>query len=782
MGHKRSMGRADARRTRIRDSVEVLESSLGRIARHGQYITMEGVGSPEEHAVRVAEILGQREELRQLQVDRRARLVEVLQEADPADLLGFLSLGYLMFDPDTFRESENDRSPAHLEYLALQVLGTGIVRREGVDPMRQRELAGEAIELVREMFDTATWLTMLDATEARRARPDDATVEYALKTRMHSMGVRGTGYAEHLLCVLHGCLAPFDTECRRILGFTVGDALTLFEAIRSVTAKRLEPRGREAGAARREMERMLKRARRRRDVSGTPFPVAVLSMTPTQAKQQIVALMSAWVFLDARSLAVITCEDLAEEAGLDLLTCQAFLDAFTCPPSEFNVDHHAYPVGAHPITLRPILNMGDGYLLPAPSTAIEAIRPLMEDALHKEKRVWDRYVASRGDFVELEATKRLVDALPGSEWWANVKWSSPTTNSDLDGLVRADDLGVRIQCKAGRMTAPARRGSSDRMVRNLKDLIQSAAEQHEDLATEISAHGSAALGFTDEQAQALATPLRIEVVVCLDDVTVWATETHALRKIGTLPADRHVPWVLSLTDLMAVTDLLQGGQLGHYMLRRQRLERDGRIQTHDELDWVGYYIAKGLFFDGYFDAEHPPDAFRLMSFTEMIDDWYFTRQGVRTVPADKPEQPIPPTLKQLLHRLETRRPEHWMLAAIALLDGDDDSRDKWDTGLRHVQRKAREQGWSNITQVFADRLGVTVMADFRLMRPHLDDMLTNHCRTKASDFELPNWIGIAEGVAGSLAVAVIEGNPGLGEIFMRPPPRRVDSDAGVQTP
>ncbi|MFJ8203243.1 hypothetical protein [Micromonospora chalcea] len=384
--------------------------------------------------------------------------------------------------------------------------------------------------------------------------------------------------------------------------------------------------------------------------------------------------------------------------------------------------------------------------------------------------------------MEREATKRLADALPGSQSWTGVNWRSPTANSDLDGLVGADDLGLRVQCKAGRMTAPARRGSSDRMLRNLKDLIQSAAHQHEVLATELGVHGGPALGFTSDQVQALLAPLQVEVVVCLDDVTVWATETHELRKIGTLPAGRHVPWVLSLTDLMAVTDLLQGGQLGHYILRRQRLERDGRIQTHDELDWVGHYIAKGLYFDGYFDVERPPDSFRLLSFTEAIDDWYFTRQGVRTVPAARPEQPIPPMLKQLVQALEARRPEHWMLAVVALLDGDDDSRGKWDSGLRHVQRKAREQGWSNVTQVFGGRLGVTVMADYRLMRPELDAMIASHCQTKAADLELPNWIGVAEGVAGSLAVAVVEGHPGLSEVFLCPPLRRPDPDTGEQAP
>src|SRR6266545_3029593 len=175
--------------------------------------------------------------------------------------------------------------------------------------------------------------------------------------------------------------------------------------------------------------------------------------------------------------------------------------------------------------------------------------------------------------------------------WNGIGWRSANDGSDLDGLVAADDLAIRLQCKAGWLTAPARRGAPGRMRRDIGELIEAAAAQHQALATALANEGAAAVGFSDEQATALDAPLQLEAVVCLDDVTVWATEAHELKAIGALPVDRYVPWVLSLTDLMAVVDLLQGAELVHYLLRRQRIERDGRIEAHDELDWVGHYLA-----------------------------------------------------------------------------------------------------------------------------------------------------------------------------------------------
>jgi len=46
---------------------------------------------------------------------------------------------------------------------------------------------------------------------------------------------------------------------------------------------------------------------------------------------------------------------------------------------------------------------------------------------------------------------------------------------------------------------------------------------------------------------------------------------------------------------MAVTDVLQGAELVHYITRRLRLENEGRVPAHDELDWLGSYINDGLY-------------------------------------------------------------------------------------------------------------------------------------------------------------------------------------------
>lgn len=747
---------------------DFVEVPGGGMARFGRFVHMRSSVSEDEHAELRDAFIESAEEMRSLQLERRSRILEIFREVDPLDLLARASLTYLHIDPDTFKEWESDRSPAHVEYLALQSLAVGEVERESVHATKAMQLTMEAIHLSREMFSTASMLYVVEAAKAKRAAPDDPTIEYIFETRLESLGVRGASYDEHLDRALHGCFDAFEGECRRLLGFTLADALAVIEAWPSVINERVSPLWDQSAEGRVRLLATLKRDRRRgrSDV----FPEWILKLKPSDAKAHVGMVLVAATFANAKALCGVRPADLADAAGVDADAAAAFLKAFSCPSSAFDERHHAFPGGAHPLTERPIIDDGDVYILPAPTGLRSALRPVIEDLLRSHKKVWDRYVDARGTFVEREAASLLASALPGSRSWTGIKWKSSDDESDLDGLVVADDLTLRLQCKAGRLSAPARRGAPERMRRDIGELIERGARQHQALRRALDKEGAHAIGFSAQQQTALERGYQFDVIVCLDDVTVWATEAHQLRKLGVLTKDAPVPWVLSLTDLMAIVDLLEGSQLAHYLMRRQRLERDGRIEAHDELDWVGHYISEGLYFDDYFEGDTPPDVFRLLSYTEPIDSWYFTRAGVRTVPAPKPEQPMPKRFAALLRRLADEQPRHWLTASLALLDHDDGGRTEWDDFIEHATRVIPDRGWSNASLVFDGSLGVTVYIDLRSDQATLRRRVAKYAIEKAEALGQPNWVTIGEGADGGLFVELVERDQQrrLADVFQEP--------------
>ncbi len=771
MASKRQRKRKDkARRiasgkTTDRDMSGLSASSQGREAR---FLHRPSHTNPGDHGGVGEEIPLPKSEVGTRRGENRERLLEVMRLVGPVDLLAGAWLMCLRFDPDTYLESEQEPWFAYVEYLALQSLSVGLSVESTVERGQRLPMTDEAFELTRSLFNDTVRLLVNDALEGHSEGEHDGLAHYQFKERMESLVVRGAGYPEHIDQVIRGCFSPVDEDCRRILGFTGAEALLLYRGVVDLMDTRAAIRQDKYRGRYRRLLVELKRGRR--TGSSERLPEGLLGLPPKEAKQRVAVEMVEEVLVDARRVAVFSASEIAAQVGVNHETAEAFLEAFSCDPASFSEEHHSFPVGAHPLTTNPVLRVEEGYLVPVPQMMPEKIRPRMEDLLVSDSVAWERYARVRANFLETEAVRLLAGAVPGTESWTGLAWTSDRDNSDLDGLIDGGDIALRIQCKAGRITAPVRRGAPARMTEELGKLIGDAARQHARLATALESYDAEHLGFSTAHAAALSRPLQFEVIVTLDEIVTWATQANQLTSIDVLPPDRVTPWVLSLTDLMVVVDLLRGASLVDYIVRRQRLERDGRIQAHDELDWVGNYIEEGLFFDNHFEGEDAVAGVFLTTHTESIDSWYSARDGNRTVSTPKPAHPIPPGLERLVHRLERERPKHWLIACLALLNPNSRSRQALSDGLERLGDRLRANGSFSIGGIL-DRFGLTVCADHRYGPTVVRRMARRYASTKRTETGLANWIVVGEGPDQKLFVVTSSeyGIKSLASCFIDPP-------------
>jgi hypothetical protein len=733
------------------------------VVRRGWYTSLEPAFDHDEHERFVAAALAQQPEIGARLETRLSRLQELMAEAGPVQVVALASLTYLQKDADSYRESEDDRAAAHVEFLALQalpMLGTA----GSAPPERLPRLTNEALLLVRQAFADSSELMLLREVEQRRGDGGSAAMlEFRHEALREALVVRGTAFSEHTKLILDGLFAPFQDDCRRLLGFTGAEAWALLHAIPKVIGDRVNPAVAEARRKYSEAKKDLKRLRRK-----GLLPREVAALAPTAQQTWLRGQLFGEAFHDPISLALITAEALARASGLPESTAASWLELLHCPASEYVDTFHRRPVGGHPITRKPLLKVHSGFLAPVPSAIPETLRPRMEDEMRvRDPDMWARYERHRALWVEETAVERLRAALPGSRSWPRASWVAPDDDSDLDGLVHCDDLGLRLQAKAGRISAAARRGAPS-MLKDLSEVVDDAIGQHRRLRSALTRNTSEALGFTSDQAAALAAPLQIEVVVSLDDVTVWATETHKLRQLFIAPETQELPWVLSLADLMAATDLLAGAELAHFLTRRLRLEEEGRIEAHDELDWVGNYISDGLFFDAWFEGPDAPDLIRLQTYTEAIDSWYLSRGGLTSKPIAKPTQPVPSSLDKLIRRMERDRPPHWLTAAVFLLNGDDASRESLATALDHTVSRSTQVGWSNVSQTFG-AYGITFWRDRRVAAASFMRTLSSYADQKVGELGIPNWIVIGVGADSRSSVVIRETQPDsrLADVLLR---------------
>ena len=752
--------RRASRKTHDRDLLGLPTGSLAAVGG----LARTSSETAEEHDVGFAGFPPAKSEVETRRFERRERLLEIIRMVGPVDLIACALFMYLRIDHNTHMESEQEPWVPYVQYLALQSIPIGLHAQSRLNPQDRLQLTNEALELASGMFiDTALLYTIAEIEGG-----DQGLGDFLFKERLESLLVRGSGYAEHTKRVTLGCFSPLDDTCRRVLGFTAADAILLCDGVIDLLDERLASQDAKARTLYRELLPELKRGRR--TGSSEVIPGRILGLAPNKAKEQLGVLVTQQILTDVGRLAVFSTDQLAAHVGLDQETVRAFLVGFSCDPTSYSEQHHSFPVGAHPLTTKPVLRAEEGYLVPVPYTMLDAIRPGMEDLLRTDPAAWDRYVGLRGRFLETEAVRLLATAIPGAESWKGLTWASDQDNSDLDGLIDAGDIALRIQCKAGRVTAPARRGAPKRTTEELEELITDAATQHARLAAALKSGTAEDLGFSLPQAAALSRPLQMEVIVTLDDVTTWATHASQLQGVHILPPDRNTPWILSLTDLMAVVDLLRGASLVDYIVRRQRIERDGRIRTHDELDWVGNYIEEGLFFDSYFKTNDALAGVFVFSHTDAIDAWYWARAGERTVPTEKPAQYVPPGLKRLVHRLERERPEHWVIACLALLSCDGPSRQSVSDWIEQVGQQLRTAGWCGYGGML-HQIGLTLYFDHRYGPAVIRHAARQRATTGMSESGLANWIVIGEGPDRNLFVIVssTNGMKSLVRCFIEPP-------------
>ena len=686
-----------------------------------------------------------------------ARLLTLFAEVGPVRLVALASLLYLNFDPDVESESDHDRNPAHIEYLALQALGAlrgKQVESQELHPLALFQAAIDALNTSRDLFLHTQWSFVSDeiAKECPASPSREFLPPHALRAKIESLMIRIKGFPQHVETVLQGCFGELDAELREAIGYTAAEAIKISHAIARYNAEEVdgirEHSRRRAGA----LLIQLKRERRGRATNPT-LPKEMLGMPFRQAEDRIYALATADAINKCAALMTFRPSDIAHVSGVDIAACTAFLATISCASNDYIERHHKYPTGPHPVTEHPILQIdSQTFFAPCLSSIIEAIRPCMEDAVRDNApKLWERYQKQhRATYLEAESARLLSTGLAGSKAWRNVHWKvSEDLKGELDGIVNCDVMTLRLQCKAARVGSSARRGAPKTMESDLAKGIGHASAQHAALDSALSAHSLSELGFTPEQAEALMAPWQLNVIVCLDDVTVWATHAHELRRLGAVGTNEPTPWVVSLLDLMVICDFLEDGQMAQYLLRRQRLERDGRVTAHDELDWLGNYIREGLHFEDILYTSGGKKHVALTTYTEMFDHWYHWKAGIRSVQTPKPQRALPAALQSYLHRLATSRPPGWIVASICLLEGDPFT---WRKELERYVARVAETGSSNLSLAYSHRFGLTFLARKLLPIGEVRNLADEYGQRKIAETGVPHWIFLCQGADNRLVV------------------------------
>jgi len=664
----------------------------------------------------------------------RRRVEELLEPYDAFDFLANLFFANSVIDANCYRESTFEGLSAVVEYAARDLIRRA--SRQGSSG--NRLINGPAVEACQE----AIRLLLRWGSFARLnlAAPDEVTDEHLRNAVLNKrLFLRHPSFEHQERRVLEELFGgDFSQTMREVVGFTVADAQAVTDAFRTLPLDRLAERAAQA-------KLMVVQAKTKGRASEDPNKLEKqFRKLPASYRNAAVAL----VWEASGDAVALTVEDISVATGLQVETVSCFLTSFrlgfglTLEPGVDWVE--GFLAGYNPLLRRPIIDDGNGnYLCIGPGLLFFALRGAFEEAL-KPTDWWETYNRRRKTFQESEVGRLLTQALRPDIALVNVSYKVDPEVFELDALVTLGSIAIIAEAKGKLLSEPARRGAPAALSRDLGDIITAGTNQAERVRRLIERDGGLRLVQADGSEQWLDLSVVesvIPMVVALEDLSSIASHAEPLVEAG-LITNGSVPLLLSLHDLEIVCDLVGlPAQLVHYFLRRYEVNRLRLVAAVDELDYLMYYLLRGLYFENMLQGPDAPNGIFIGSLTDEIDAYYYYKHGIRSKPAEKPRQEMPRRFRRVLEQLDQGRPVGWLKASLALLDMDGYSRDQFAEWLAGLGWESDRDGkFHDRTLIFGND-GVTLMSAPRDRAHQLTRRLHDYCHAKRYQQHAQTWTG-----------------------------------------
>jgi hypothetical protein len=684
---------------------QVVEGPGFRLERHGRYITIDTHRTEQEQQRLMTAMANSRdalfEEIRQKTED----LLSLLHSFNSLELLAHVSLRNSRYEPDSYEEFSSELRPHYIEHLALLELKDANYEVRSIQ-MPDGVTVQRAQHLLEEIFLKTHWYWVARGADPDRKGPPSQFEELRLRQTLYELVVRAPTYYHHWTGVLRALFDPDGVAARMkdVLGFDIESALRLVAAIPSLTEKRLSLRVAEA----RKHEEELRRDIYRFKTTGTYVGPSEMreqanclrNLSDKECKKSIKAMTIAWAFFDLAQTLSFCAEEVADQASVSVAVARAFLDFFSV---EFGSTCGDYllPGLTHELKLRPVIRYGDRFFCPVPHLLLWALKPAIESRFKTESRdsggalntLWERYQRHRSDFLIRQALEYFRRMLPRAQIYKGLRYKAgvPGEEQDfeLDGLVVFDRYAFFIEAKAGELSDPARRAAPDRLLRDLKGLVAEPHAQAKRAVEYVRSTADPLFSLPDGAQLNFDKALCEEtfrIAVRLDHFDVLTASLSELREIGLLDAGE-LAWSVNLSDLRVLAETIcVPVQFTHYLRWRIYLNRAGDVHGHDELNWLGVYLAEGP------QLLEVPRGFGELSFTSYLtefDSYYLYEMGERTKPAKRPAQYMPKDMISLLEALEVVGGYGYAAVGEALLSLGFKDRDELAAGISRAVSRLR---------------------------------------------------------------------------------------------
>ncbi|ANH81185.1 hypothetical protein A8C56_09500 [Niabella ginsenosidivorans] len=313
---------------------------------------------------------------------------------------------------------------------------------------------------------------------------------------------------------------------------------------------------------------------------------------------------------------------------------------------------------------------------------------LLENFCAGDEQLRKKHNDSRAFYLEEQVALLFKESFPMAQIFRGSKWKGDDGKEyENDLLVIVDKFALVVEAKAGLVSAPAKRGAPERLFKTLQELIEEPSEQAlrfieflKDNPAELSLKVKKG---PNNKFNASSLKYFIPLGVTLSHLGMLSSNLKQLIRAGVTdkPIEKLAPSI-SLTDLQVVFDLLPlAAEKIHYLQRRREMEASVEY-IGDELDLLAWYLDDG--FNLGSDMKKY-DFFKMDLKAKELDNYIIG--AANKEPVVKPQLLKTQWWKDILYRLEEKKPQPWLEVSYILLNASIDIQKQFEIFINEMKNK-----------------------------------------------------------------------------------------------
>lgn len=355
------------------------------------------------------------------------------------------------------------------------------------------------------------------------------------------------------------------------------------------------------------------------------------------------------------------------------------------------------PLSPSPLHHKPFVKKDGQFYYFYHSGFVDRIEEIIEDdLLRKFPERESSLLRRRDDHLESIATDLIVSIIKPDVEHRNLLYPDPDQTgalTEVDAVLRADDILFLVEIKAGGFSAAANRGAPDSIYTELSKTIGTGQYQSERAERYIRSADEVTFFDTTGKKEMLrlkyADFRRIFRIIITRENLGWVGARIAVLSMLDRTMSTSFPWHVSFDDLRAVAELFKDSELRFVHFLEQRLKASDKIalNQHDEIEHIGLYNKLNHY------HELPFQGMDQLTFAAdyMQDiDFYFSEK-YRGMSPELPMQKNPTEVAELLQAVRNSRLAGRFEIASIILSMDDIGRSQLDNALKQLNA-GRDEG------------------------------------------------------------------------------------------